>query len=111
VRSVSIVDIEARETAGTLYADGRLDTDDDALRAAYREIMDAGGPKVMDGYAGPEDGDISEGFVSIEPGERGFLVAFVDELSSPYDAPPERRRELPSPDLSGEAGVNPPEEQ
>lgn len=110
MRSVSIVDFDAGGEVGTLYADGSLDTDDDAFRVVHREIMDSGGPTVMDGYADPEAGDISEGLVRVDAGEQGFLRAFVDELGSPYDVPPDRRRELPAPDLSGDRGVNPPEE-
>lgn len=106
---VSIVDFQAGEEVGTLHADGTLVTDDDSLRELYEELRADGGPRVMDGYI-DEDGNISEGFVPIEPDEQGFLRAVIDSLSSPYDAPPETLRELPNSDISDEQRIGPPDD-
>lgn len=101
MESVPIYDFEADELLGTLYADGELDTEDKYLREIFEEVLQEGeeyGAPMMDGYYDPEEEAHYDGFVYVEPGEKGFLLAVREALPSPYDLAPERHQELETPD-------------
>lgn len=101
MQSVTIRDFETDDELGVLHQDGTLDTEDPYLREIYEEILEDGdeyGAPMMDGYYDPKEEAHCDGFVFIEPGEKGFLLAVHEALPSPYELAPEKARKLETPD-------------
>lgn len=91
--SVTIRDFEVDEELGELHADGTLDTEDEYLQEIFEELTKASGVEVLNPKAREDESGYSSYLV--EPGDEGFLLAVVDHLPSPYDAPSDELAGLP----------------
>ncbi len=95
--TVEIIDYERDEIVGTIDTDGNLDTESEALRNVSQEYLEEGIPVLVPTTYENEDGETVHGDaeVIVEPGTRGFVRAFVDELPSPFDCDSEALADLP----------------
>jgi hypothetical protein len=97
VVEVEIVNHERGEVVGTVDTDGNLDTESEALREVSQEYLEEGVPVLVPTTHENEDGETvhADAEVMVEPGTRGFVRAFVDELPGPFDCDPEALTDLP----------------
>ena len=97
VVEVEILDRNRGEVVGTIDTDGNLDTESEALRNVSQEYLDEGVPVLIPTTYENEDGEMvhADGEVIVEPGDTGFVRAFVDELPSPFDCDSEALADLP----------------
>jgi len=100
---VEILNHERGEVVGTIDTDGNLDTESEALRNVSQEYLEEGVPVLVPMTYENENGETvhADAEVLVEPGTRGFVRAFVDELPSPFDCDSGVLHELPSIDESG----------
>ncbi|RLM47414.1 hypothetical protein DVK00_02590 [Haloarcula sp. Atlit-47R] len=101
VVEVGILNHERGEVVGTIDTDGNLDTESEALREVSQEYLDQGVPVLIPTTYENEDGEMvhADDEVMVEPGTTGFVRAFIDELSSPFDCDPEALVDLPVRDI------------
>ncbi|GAA0550796.1 hypothetical protein GCM10008994_27130 [Halorubrum ejinorense] len=101
VVEVKIINHEQDEVVGTIDTDGNLNTESEALRRVSQEYLDEGVPVLVPTTYENEDGETvhADCEVIVEPGSRGFVRAFVDELPSPFDCGPDVLINLPAHDL------------
>ena len=94
---VEILNHERNEVVGTIDTDGNLDTESEALRNVSQEYIEEGVPVLVPTTYENEDGETvhADAEVIVEPGTRGFVRAFVDELPSPFDCDSEVLDDLP----------------
>ena len=98
VVEVQIINIQSGEVVGTINTDGELKTESGALREVAEPYVESGVPVLaptpveQDGEGTPPPGEVE---VLVEPGTPGFVRAFVDELPSPFDCPPDELDSLP----------------
>jgi len=97
VVEVEILNHERGEVVGTIDTDGNLDTESEALRHVSQEYLEEGVPVLVPTTYENEDGETvhADGEVMVEPGTKGSVRAFVDELPSPYDCDTDVLGELP----------------
>jgi hypothetical protein len=97
VVEVEILNHEQGEVVGTIDTDGNLDTESEGLRNVSHEYLEQGVPVLVPTTYENEDGETvhADAEVMVEPGTRGFVRAFVDELPSPFDCDPEALADLP----------------
>ena len=97
VVEVEILSHERGEIVGTIDTDGNLDTEVEALRNVSQEYLEEGIPVLVLATYENEDGEAvhADAEVMVEPGTRGFVRAFIDELPSPFDCDPEALADLP----------------
>jgi hypothetical protein len=102
VVEVEILNHEQGEVVGTVDTDGNLNTESNALREVSKEYIEEGVPVLVPTTYENEDGETvhADAEVLVEPGSSGFVRAFVDELSSPFDCDSEELPELPTIDES-----------
>jgi len=100
VVEVEILNHKQGEVVGTIDTDGNLDTEKEALRNVSREYLKEGVPVLVPTTYENEEGETvqADAEVMVEPGTRGFVRAFVDELPSPFDCESEALAELPAHD-------------
>jgi hypothetical protein len=101
VVEVEIRNHERGEVVGTIDTDGNLDTESEALRNVSQEYLKEGVPVLVPTTYENEDGETvhADAEELVEPGTRGFVRAFVDELPSPFDCDPEILVDLPVRDI------------
>jgi hypothetical protein len=94
---VKILNHERGEVVGTIDTDGNLDTESEALRNVSQEYLEEGVPVLVPTTYENEEGETvhADAEVMVEPGTRGFVRAFVDELPSPFDCDTEILADLP----------------
>ncbi len=94
---VEILNHERGEVVGTIDTDGNLDTEREVLRNVSQEYLKEGVPVLVPTTYENEDGEMvhADAEVMVEPGTRGFVRAFIDELPSPFDCDAEVLAELP----------------
>jgi hypothetical protein len=94
---VEILNNERGEVVGTIDTDGNLNTESEALRNVSQEYLEKGVPVLVPTTYENGDGETvhADGEVRIEPGTKGFVRAFVDELPSPFDCDSEALADLP----------------
>jgi hypothetical protein len=97
VVEVEILNHERGEVVGTIDTDGNLETESEALREVSQEYLEEGVPVLVPTTYENEDGETvhADGEVMVEPGTKGFVRAFVDELPSPFDCDLEMLTDLP----------------
>ena len=97
VIEVEILNHERGEVVGTVDTDGNLDTESEALRTVSQEYLEKGVPVLVPITYENEDGETvhADAEVMVEPGTRGFVRAFLDELPSPFDCNSSVRSSLP----------------
>jgi hypothetical protein len=97
VVEVEILNHERGEVVGTIDTDGNLNTESEALRSISQEYLEEGVPVLVPTTYENEDGETvhADAEVMVEPGTTGFVRAFVDELSSPFDCDTDALGELP----------------
>jgi hypothetical protein len=97
VVEVEILNHEQGEVVGTIDTDGNLATESEALREVSQEYLEEGVPVLVPTTYENEDGETvhADGEVMVEPGTKGFVRAFVDELPSPFDCDLEMLTDLP----------------
>ena len=97
VVEVEIINHEQDEVVGTIDTDGKLNTESEALRNVSQEYIEEGIPVLVPTAYENEDGEMvhADAEVMVEPGTRGFVRAFIDELPSPFDCDAEVLAELP----------------
>lgn len=97
VVEVEILNHERGEVVGTIDTDGNLDTESEALRNVSQEYLEEDVPVLVPTTYENKDGETvhADAEVMIEPGTRGFVRAFVDELPSPFDCDSEALADLP----------------
>jgi hypothetical protein len=97
VVEVEILNHERGEVVGTIDTDGNLDTESEALRNVSQEYLEEGVPVLVPTSYENEDGETvhADDEVMVEPGTRGFVRAFIDELPSPFDCDSETLADLP----------------
>lgn len=97
VVEVEILNHERGEVVGAIGTDGNLDTESEALRNVSQEYLDQGVPVLVPTTYEKEDGETvhADAEVMIEPGTKGFVRVFVDELPSPFDCDTDVLGELP----------------
>ena len=97
VVEVEILNHHLGEVVGTVDTDGNLDTESEALREVSQEYLEEGVPVLAPTTYENEDGETvhADGEVMVEPGTKGFVRAFVDELPSPFDCDLEVLNDLP----------------
>jgi hypothetical protein len=97
VVEVEILNHERDEVVGTIDTDGNLDTESEALRNVSQEYLEEGVPVLVPTTYENEEGETvhADAEVMVEPGTRGFVRAFVDELPSPFDCDTEVLADLP----------------
>lgn len=95
--TVEIIDYERDEVVGTIDTDGNLETESEALRNVSKEYIDEGVPALIPTTDENDEGETvhADAEIIIEPGEDGFVRAFVDELPSPFDCDTEVLSDLP----------------
>jgi hypothetical protein len=98
VVDVEILDRERGEVVGTIDTDGNLNTESEALRNVSQEYLKRGVPTLVPTTYENEDGETvhADAEVIVEPGTRGFVRAFIDELPSPFDCESEALADLPA---------------
>ena len=98
VVEVEILNHERGEVVGTIDTDGNLDTESKSLRKVSDEYLEEGVPVLVPTTYENEDGETvhADAEVMVEPGTRGFVRAFVDELPSPFDCYSSVRDGLPT---------------
>ncbi|MCU4728583.1 hypothetical protein [Halapricum hydrolyticum] len=101
VVEVEILNHELDEVVGTVDTNGNLDTESEALREVSQEYLEEGVPVLVPTTYKNEDGETvhADGEVMVEPGTTGFVRAFLDKLSSPFDCEPETLADLPANDV------------
>ena len=97
VVKVEIINHELDEVVGTVDTNGNLDTESEALRNVSREYLEEGVPVLAPTTYENEDGETvhADAEVMVEPGTRGFVRAFLDELPSPFECESEVLADLP----------------
>ena len=97
VVKVEILNHERDEVVGTIDTDGNLDTESEALRNVSQEYLEEGVPVLVPTTYENEDGETvhADAEVMVEPGTTGFVRAYIDALSSPFDCDPSVINELP----------------
>ena len=97
VVGVEILNHERGEVVGRIDTDGNLDTESEALRNVSQEYLEEGVPVLVPTTYENEDGETvhADAEVMIEPGTRGFVRAFVEELPRPFDCDTEALADLP----------------
>lgn len=95
--AVEIHDCEQGTVVGTIDTDWNLETESEALRDVSQEYLAAGVPVLVPTTYENDAGETvhADGEVTVEPGTRGFVRAFVDELPSPLDCDSEALSALP----------------
>ena len=98
VVEVEILDRERGEVVGTMDTDGNLNTESEALRCVSQEYIEEGIPVLVPTTYETEDGETvhADAEVIAEPGNSGFVRAFVDVLPSPFDCDPDVLIDLPT---------------
>ncbi|RDZ35080.1 MULTISPECIES: hypothetical protein [unclassified Haloferax] len=101
VVEVEIINHKRGEVVGTIDTDGNLDTESEALRSVSQEYLEEGVPVLVPTTYENEDGETvhADAEVLVEPGSRGFVRAFVDELPGPFDCDTEALADLPVHDV------------
>lgn len=94
---VEIINHERGEVVGTINTNGNLDTESEALREVSQEYLEKGVPVLVPTTYENEDGETvhADAEELVEPGTRGFVRAFIDELPSPFDCDSNVRSLLP----------------
>ena len=84
-------------SSGRSRTDGNLDTEGEALGSVSQEYLEEGVPILVSTTYENEDGETvhADAEVIVEPGTTGFVRAFVDELSGPFDCDTDALGELP----------------
>jgi hypothetical protein len=97
VVEVEILVHERGEVVGTIDRDGNLDTKSEVLREVSQEYLEEGVPVLVPTTYENEAGETvhADAEVVVEPGTKGFVRAFVDELPSPFDCDSEVLGDLP----------------
>lgn len=101
VVEVEILDRERGEVVGTIDTDGDLNTKSEALRNVSQEYLEEGVTVLVPTTYENEDGETvhADAEMMVEPGTRGFVRAFVDKLTGPYDCDSKILADLPTHDF------------
>jgi hypothetical protein len=96
VIEVEILNHERGEVVGTIDTDGNLNTESETLRNVSQEYLEEGVSVLVPMTYENEGGETvhADAEVMVEPGTRGFVWAFVDELPSPFDCDSEALADL-----------------
>lgn len=95
---VEILNYHQSGVVGTIDTNGNLSTKSEELRDASRKYLERGVPVLVSTTHENEDGETVQADDEhiIEPGTKGFVRAFVDELPSPFDCASETLADLPA---------------
>jgi hypothetical protein len=109
--SLIITDLETDETVAEIHDDGTIDTQDPMVEEDIDMMLerDRAAPYRHSTYVenGGEEGDeeaINEEVTLIEPGEQGYLVAVMENLTYPYAVDQEETdpEQFVDPDIHGD---------
>ena len=97
VVEVEILNHERGEVVGTIDTHGNLEMESEALRSVSQQYLEEGVPVLVPTTYENEDGETvhADAEVVVEPGTKGFVRAFVDELPSLFNCDPEALPDLP----------------
>lgn len=97
VVEAEIINYETGEVVGTIDTDGNLDTESEALRDVSQRYLETGVPVLVPTTHENDEGEIehADAEILVQPGTKGFVRAYLDELPSPFDGQLDTLNELP----------------